>query len=97
MPLIRGSFMQLDNLIRYHRKAARLSQAELALLSGVSRKVLQNLEAGNTKVSWDNVLAVLKTLNISLEPVGPLVDRWRQGAFSSDDSKKKPTQSRHHD
>lgn len=89
--------MQLDTLIKYHRKAARLSQAELALLAGVSRKIVQNLEAGNTKVSWDNVLAVLKTLNISLEPAGTLVDRWRKGASSNTDYKQRSTQSVHHD
>jgi transcriptional regulator with XRE-family HTH domain len=76
----------ISSLIRYHRRAADLSQAELSALAGVSRKVVQSLEAGNTKVSWENVNAVLKTLNISLEPIGPLVDRWRKSKSSSSES-----------
>jgi HTH-type transcriptional regulator/antitoxin HipB len=75
---MRSTFEDLDSLIRYHRKAAGLSQIELSSLAGVSRKVVQSLEAGNTKVSWGHVLAILRILNISPEPVGPLVDRWRK-------------------
>jgi len=78
----------LSSLIKFHRRAAELSQAELASLAGVSRKVVQNLEMGNTKVSWDNVIAVLYTLNVSLEPSGPIVPRWR----SSLDAEQSPAQ-----
>lgn len=78
LPPVRSISEDLDSLITYHRKAAGLSQVELSSLAGVSRKVVQSLEAGSTKVSWANVLAVLRILNISPEPVGPLVDRWRK-------------------
>jgi DNA-binding XRE family transcriptional regulator len=96
MPLKSSIFMKLDNLIKYHRKAAGLPQAELASLAGVSRKVVQTLEAGNTKVSWDNVLAVLQTLNINLEPVGPLVDRWRKLENPGPESEPEATNSKRH-
>ena len=72
----------LNSLLRFHRRAARLSQVELASLAGVSRKVVQNIEVGNTKVSWDNVIAVLKALNISMEPTGPMVHKWRNSLNS---------------
>jgi predicted transcriptional regulator len=96
MPLVGGIFMELDGIIRYHRKAAALSQAELSSLAGVSRKVVQSLEAGNAKVSWDNVLAVLRTLNITLEPVGPLIDRWRKSGLVNSESTAPATHSKHH-
>lgn len=69
--------MNLASLVQYHRRAAGLSQVELSGLAEVSRKVVQNLEAGNRQVAWKNVLAVLRVLNVSLNPVGPLVKRWQ--------------------
>ena len=67
----------LNRLIKFHRRAAKLTQAELASLAGVSRKVMQNLESGNAQVAWANVIAVLTTLNITLNPVGPMIEKWR--------------------
>lgn len=68
----------LASLITYHRKQAGLSQVELALHAGVSRNVVQDLEAGKERASWKNLRAVLGVLNIRLEPAGPLVDAWQQ-------------------
>jgi DNA-binding XRE family transcriptional regulator len=72
--------MNLHSLVRYHRKAADLSQIELAALADVSRKVVQCIESGGEQVSWKNVQAVLAVLNVTLTPIGPLVSQWRQGA-----------------
>ena len=68
----------LASLITYHRKQAGLNQVELALHAGVSRNVVQDLEAGKERASWKNLQAVLGVLNIRLEPAGPLVDAWKQ-------------------
>jgi y4mF family transcriptional regulator len=68
---------QLASLIHYHRKQAGLSQVELARHAGVSRNIVQDLEAGKERASWKNLLAVLGVLNLQLEPTGPLVERWR--------------------
>ena len=68
----------LASLITYHRKQAGLSQVELALHAGVSRNVVQDLEAGKERASWRNLRAVLGVLNIRLEPDGPLVDAWKK-------------------
>jgi len=65
--------MNLASLVRYHRRAAGLSQIELAAMDGVSRKALRKLKAGNGQMAWNPVLAVLRVLNESLTPVGPLV------------------------
>ena len=69
--------MNLPSLVRYHRKAADLSQIELAELANVSRKVVQCVESGGQQVSWKNVQAVLAVLNVTLTPTGPLVSQWQ--------------------
>lgn len=70
--------MELASLITYHRKQAGLSQMDLALHAGVSRALVQELEAGKERASWKNLQAVLEVLNVTLEPTGPLVDLWKQ-------------------
>jgi len=72
--------MNLSSLVRYHRKAADLSQIELAELANVSRKVVQCIESGGEHISWKNVQAVLAVLNVTLTPTGPLVSQWQDGA-----------------
>ena len=72
--------MNLPSLVRYHRKAADLSQIELAELANVSRKVVQCVESGGQQVSWKNVQAVLAVLNVTLTPTGPLVLQWKDDA-----------------
>lgn len=67
----------LASLIAFHRKQAGLSQVELALHAGVSRNVVQDLEAGKERASWKNLRAILAVLNIRLEPTGPLVEIWQ--------------------
>lgn len=69
---------QLGNLINFHRKKAGLTQVGLAELSGVSRSVVQDLEAGKGRTVWEHVESVLSVLNIELQPVGPLVDAWKR-------------------
>ena len=69
---------ELASLISYHRKQAGLSQVELSRHVGVSRNVVQDLEAGKERASWRNLRAVLGVLNIRLDPVGPLVEAWQR-------------------
>ena len=76
--------MNLASLVRFHRKAADLSQIELAALANVSRKVVQCIESGGDQVSWKNVQAVLAVLNVTLTPTGPLVMQWRTGVEHKD-------------
>ncbi len=69
---------QLASLIAHHRKEAGLSQTELASHAGVSRYVVQDLEAGTGRTTWGKLQAVLEILNLRLEPEGPLVASWRK-------------------
>lgn len=67
---------QLSSLISWHRRRAGLSQVELAHHAGVSRYVVQDLEAGTGRTTWVRMVPVLQALNIQLRPQGPLVDEW---------------------
>ena len=67
---------QLASMISWHRRRAGLSQVELARHAGVSRYVVQDLEAGAGRTTWARMLPVLRALNIQLLPQGPLVDEW---------------------
>ena len=71
---------QLASLIGWHRRKAGLSQVELAQHAGVSRYVVQDLEAGAGSTTWARMIPVLRALNLRLEPQGPLVDEWKAGA-----------------
>ena len=53
-----------------------MTQVGLAELAGVSRSVVQDLEAGKGRAVWKHVEAVLNVLNIELKPTGPLVKQW---------------------
>ncbi len=68
----------LGSLIAFHRKRAGLSQTALAAHAGVSRYVVQDLEAGAGRTTWGKLEAVLGVLNLQLEPAGPLVEEWRK-------------------
>ncbi|MCE7868956.1 transcriptional regulator [bacterium CPR1] len=56
----------LSELVRLHRKAAGLSRNDLAVLAGVGKTVLYDLEHGKTTVRLDTLLKILRTLNITV-------------------------------
>jgi HTH-type transcriptional regulator/antitoxin HipB len=68
----------LGHLISFHRKKAGLTQVGLAEMAGVSRSVVQDLEAGKGRTVWMHIEAILNILNIELQPAGPLVDEWKK-------------------
>ena len=41
------------------RKSLKLSQSDLARLSGVSRGVISNVECGKQKMTWNTFLAII--------------------------------------
>jgi len=67
---------QLASMISWHRRRAGLSQFDLARHAGVSRYVVQDLEAGAGRTTWARILPVLRALNIQLLPQGQLVNQW---------------------
>ena len=57
----------LGATIKKHRKIAGLSQSELAMMAGVGKTLVFDLEHGKLSVRFDKLLAVLDVLNIKME------------------------------
>ena len=62
----------LGTLIKDHRKKAGLTQLELADLAGVGKTTVFDIEKNKETVSWNNLLAVLKVLNIEVQFKSPI-------------------------
>lgn len=60
-------------MIRFHRKMARLSQIELAKLSGVGKSAVFDVEKGKETVRLPTLLKLLHALNIHITFNGPLM------------------------
>ena len=62
----------LGLLIKEHRKQAGLTQLELANLAGVGKTTVFDIEKNKETVRWNNILAVLKVLNIEIKFISPI-------------------------
>lgn len=65
--------MKLKNIIRFHRKKAGLSQNELAVLSGLGKTVIFDIENGKETIRLSTLKSVLKVLNIKISFTSPLM------------------------
>jgi len=63
----------LAQIIKMHRKAARLSRVQLAELAGVGKTVIFDIEKGKESVQMDTLRKILKVLNISMKLTSPLL------------------------
>ena len=61
----------LANVIRKHRKAAGLSQLQLAEMAGVGKTVVFDLEKGKETVQLNTLRKILKVLNIKIQLTSP--------------------------
>jgi len=59
-------------LIKDHPKKAGLTQLELANLAGVGKTTVFDIEKNKETIRWNNLLAVLRVLNIKIEFKSPL-------------------------
>jgi HTH-type transcriptional regulator/antitoxin HipB len=66
-----GDF-DLGALLKEHRKKAGLTQLELANLAGVGKTTIFDIEKNKETVRLNNLLAVLRVLNIKVEFKSPL-------------------------
>ncbi|HBH50088.1 MAG TPA: transcriptional regulator [Bacteroidales bacterium] len=70
-------YMQhLNDILKYHRKKAGLSQKSLADVAGVGKTVVFDIEKGKETVQFKSIVNVLKALNISIELNSPLMDKY---------------------
>lgn len=76
------NFEQFSRSIKLTRKAAGLSQAQLAELAGVGKTLIFDIEKGHDDVSFSKLSRVLEALNIHLEiklPFIPPLEKDRDG------------------
>jgi HTH-type transcriptional regulator / antitoxin HipB len=64
----------LAQIIRFHRKAAKLSRVQLAEIAGVGKTVIYDIEKGKESVQLDTLRKILKVLNIRIVLKSPLMD-----------------------
>ena len=67
-----------SGVVRFHRRQAGLTQAELARLAGVGKTVVFDIEKGKRTVRLETLLRVLQALNIHLEWESPLKSAYAE-------------------
>ena len=65
---------ELAQIIKMHRKAAKLSRVQLAEIAGVGKTVIFDIEMGKESVQLDTLRKILKVLNIKIILKSPLMD-----------------------
>jgi len=64
---------ELANIIKSHRKKAGLTQKQLAVLAGVGKSVVFDIEKGKPSIRLNTLRAILRALNIDMELKSPLI------------------------
>lgn len=64
---------KLAQIIRLHRKAAKLSRIQLAELAEVGKTVIYDIENGKESVQLDTLRKILRVLNIKIVLTSPLM------------------------
>ena len=64
---------ELADIIKMHRKAAKLSRVQLAEMAGVGKTVIYDIEKGKETIQLDTLLKILKVLNIKMQFTSPLI------------------------
>jgi len=65
----------LASLIRKHRKAAKLTQVQLAEMAGVGKTAVFDLEKGKETVQLDTLRKILAVLNIKVQLISPFLNQ----------------------
>ena len=69
---------EIGRMVRFHRKKAKLSQIDLAKLSGVGKTVVFDIEQGKESIRLSTLMKILNTLNIRIDFSGPLMNLFRK-------------------
>jgi HTH-type transcriptional regulator / antitoxin HipB len=68
---------EFGDIVKMHRKAAKLSRVQLAELAGVGKTVIYDIEKGKETVQLDTLQKILRVLNIKIVLTSPLMDNLR--------------------
>ncbi len=64
----------LASVLKRHRKAAGLSQLQLAEMAGVGKTVIFDIEKGKESVQLDTLRKILNVLNIKVRLISPFTN-----------------------
>jgi HTH-type transcriptional regulator/antitoxin HipB len=65
----------LATVLKKHRKAAKLSQIQLAEMAGVGKTVVYDIEKGKETVQLVTLRKILHVLNIKVALISPLMNQ----------------------
>jgi HTH-type transcriptional regulator/antitoxin HipB len=65
----------LSSIIRKHRKAAGLSQLQLAEMAGVGKTVVFDIEKGKETIQLNTLRKILRVLNIKVQLDSPYMNQ----------------------
>ena len=60
-------------VIRFHRKKARISATQLALIAGIGKTALYDIEQGKAGCRMETLMKICTALNITVALDGPLM------------------------
>jgi len=69
---------EIGKIIQYHRKKSNLTQKELALLAGVGKTVVFDIEHGKETVQFATLKNVCDVLSITIGLESPLMKQYEQ-------------------
>jgi len=69
-------FKNLGRIILFHRKKAGLSRLDLAMVAGVGKTVIYDIENGKETVRIKTLLKIIGALNISVLLDSPIMERF---------------------
>jgi y4mF family transcriptional regulator len=70
--------------VRFHRRKAGLTQAELAKMAGVGKASVFDVEKGKETVQLDTLLKIFSVLNMELDIKSPLMAQFLESKDAHD-------------
>lgn len=67
--------LTLAKIIKQHRKAAGLSQLQLAEMAGVGKTIVFDIEKGKATIQLDTLRKILTVLNIKIQLTSPYMNQ----------------------
>jgi y4mF family transcriptional regulator len=72
----------LATVIKKHRKAAGLSQLQLAEMAGIGKTVVFDIEKGKETIQLDTLRKIMNVLNIKVQLTSPFMNQITQHEIS---------------
>ena len=72
----------LATVIKKHRKAAGLSQLQLAEMAGIGKTVVFDIEKGKQTIQLDTLRKIMAVLNIKVQLTSPFMNQINQHEIS---------------